>query len=243
MTVAAIGPPWPLSERTPWDGVQPLPGGHRLTISADGEGRTRQWWHLPEPDLSIDEGAERVAAALHDAVAARTAGAVPVCADLSGGMDSTSLAFIASETPAPLVTVHREPLGAANDDSEWADRCPSTPARRKAHITIRRGAGPHLYSGLASNAVDLENARLGAATDRARDHMVTTAKWSALARVAAGLATQLAFLSMLGVGGVRVAVGELEVSSLIADAAAVAVVIETALITGGAVGSQDDLGL
>lgn len=68
----------------------------------------------------------------------------------------------------------------------------------------------------ASGAEARETVRLAAATDRARDHTVTTARWIAITRVAAGLATQTAFLAVLGVGGARVAAGELAISSLVA---------------------------
>lgn len=68
----------------------------------------------------------------------------------------------------------------------------------------------------SSGAEARERERLVAATGRAHDHAVTTAKWTALARIAAGLSTQIAFLAVLAAGGVRVAAGDLDVSSLIA---------------------------
>src|SRR5690606_19485516 len=52
--------------------------------------------------------------------------------------------------------------------------------------------------------------------ERAMHDAVTTAKWTAVARVAAGLATQAAFLAVPGVGGARVAAGDPAVSSLTA---------------------------
>jgi ABC-type multidrug transport system fused ATPase/permease subunit len=68
----------------------------------------------------------------------------------------------------------------------------------------------------SSGAEEWETKRLIAATGRAHDYAVTTAKWTALARIAAGLSTQIAFLAVLAAGGVRVTSGDLEVSSLIA---------------------------
>ncbi|WP_338044404.1 ABC transporter ATP-binding protein [Nocardiopsis potens] len=68
----------------------------------------------------------------------------------------------------------------------------------------------------ASGTEAAESGRIDRAAERAMNDAVTTAKWTAVARVAAGLATQTAFLAVLGVGGARVAAGDLEVSSLIA---------------------------
>lgn len=68
----------------------------------------------------------------------------------------------------------------------------------------------------ASGAEEREVARLDAASLRAWRHGVTSAKWEAAAGSADGLAVQLAFLAVLGVGGARVASGAIPVSTLIA---------------------------
>lgn len=64
-----------------------------------------------------------------------------------------------------------------------------------------------------------ENRELAAVTDaasRACRHGVEVGRWTALAGISAGLAVQVSFLVVLGVGGARVATGALAVSSLIA---------------------------
>lgn len=68
----------------------------------------------------------------------------------------------------------------------------------------------------ASGMEKAETARLEAATRRAWKHSTGAAKWAALARVSSGLAIQIAFLVVLGVGATRVASGDLAVSSLVA---------------------------
>ncbi|WCN02199.1 ABC transporter ATP-binding protein [Streptomyces sp. M92] len=68
----------------------------------------------------------------------------------------------------------------------------------------------------AAGAEDHEAAALNAAAERAWRRGVLAARWGAVAGVAGGLAIQLSFLSVLGVGGSRVADGTLPVSSLIA---------------------------
>ena len=68
----------------------------------------------------------------------------------------------------------------------------------------------------ASGAEEEEIASVGRAARRAWRRGVEVAGWTALMEASAGLAVQVSFLAVLGVGGVRVASGELPVSSLIA---------------------------
>ncbi|UFR03009.1 ABC transporter ATP-binding protein/permease [Streptomyces sp. Go40/10] len=68
----------------------------------------------------------------------------------------------------------------------------------------------------ASGAEERETALVEAAARRAWRHGVKSAKWEAVAGSADELAVQLAFLAVLGVGGARVASGEIPVSTLIA---------------------------
>ncbi|MFC9176217.1 ABC transporter ATP-binding protein [Streptomyces sp. NPDC057107] len=68
----------------------------------------------------------------------------------------------------------------------------------------------------ASGAEERETARVEAAARRAWRHGVRSAKWEAVVGTADNVAVQLAFLAVLAVGGVRVASGEIPVSTLIA---------------------------
>lgn len=68
----------------------------------------------------------------------------------------------------------------------------------------------------ASGAEEREIAVVADAAGRARDRGLQVAGWTSLAGVATWMAVQLAFLSVLAVGGARVASGALEISSLIA---------------------------
>jgi ABC-type multidrug transport system fused ATPase/permease subunit len=61
-----------------------------------------------------------------------------------------------------------------------------------------------------------EIAAVGDAARRAWRRGVEVAGWTALMEVSAGLAIQVSFLAVLGIGGIRVATGALPVSSLIA---------------------------
>src|SRR5512132_1068799 len=68
----------------------------------------------------------------------------------------------------------------------------------------------------ASGAEEEEIATVGKAARRAWRRGVEVAGWIALMEASAGLAVQVSFLAVLGVGGARVASGALSVSSLIA---------------------------
>ncbi|MGQ0717559.1 MAG: ABC transporter ATP-binding protein [Pseudonocardiales bacterium] len=68
----------------------------------------------------------------------------------------------------------------------------------------------------ASGAEQRELAEITEAARTAYRHGVEVARWTALAGIPAGLAVQLSFLVVLGVGGARVATGALTVSALIA---------------------------
>jgi ABC-type multidrug transport system fused ATPase/permease subunit len=68
----------------------------------------------------------------------------------------------------------------------------------------------------AHGAEEGEIAAVGHAARRAWRRGVEVAGWTALMEASAGLAVQISFLAVLGIGGIRVASGALPVSSLIA---------------------------
>ena len=68
----------------------------------------------------------------------------------------------------------------------------------------------------AMGAEEREIATVGRAAHRAWQRGVEVAGWTALLEASAGLAIQVSFLAVLGIGGARVASGVLPVSSLIA---------------------------
>jgi asparagine synthase (glutamine-hydrolysing) len=117
--LAPGGPPWPLSQRLPRKGIHALEAGHWLRLDAAGRTSQVRWWSAPEASRSLPVAAGAVRAALSAALAVR-AGAT-VSADLSGGLDSTCLCFLAAGQGADLVTYHIAPLDPANKDTAWAE--------------------------------------------------------------------------------------------------------------------------
>ncbi|GAA1300604.1 asparagine synthase-related protein [Saccharothrix xinjiangensis] len=118
----ACGPrlPSPLGERSMWRGVRALEPDHYLHVDTCGDATAVRWWRPPAPDTSLDAGAGVVGEALHHAVAARTGAAGASSADLSGGMDSTSLCFLAARDTPGLVTFRSGEIEAGNDDAGFA---------------------------------------------------------------------------------------------------------------------------
>jgi asparagine synthase (glutamine-hydrolysing) len=111
----SVLPLW--SERSPYTGVHRLPGG--ATLRANSRGLRVLPGHPPLPDdgMTLADGAEALRAALGDAIRRRCAGRQAVSSDFSGGLDSTSLAFLAaaySPRPIPSVAYH-QPLAPAGD--------------------------------------------------------------------------------------------------------------------------------
>ncbi|WP_369211392.1 asparagine synthase-related protein [Streptomyces flavofungini] len=102
--------------------------GHALLLEPGGSCRPVAWWQAPEAGLPLAEAALALRSALCDAVALRVRPGQVLAADLSGGMDATSLCFLAAEAGASLVTatLHWEALG--NENQRYAryaaDRLP-----------------------------------------------------------------------------------------------------------------------
>jgi len=137
--LAPGGPPWPLAQRPVRRGITPLTTGHWLELDRDGRARQIRWWELPEPTLGLAEGAAAVRSALDDAITARVTTGGTLSADLSGGLDSTSLCFLAHAAGADLVTYHVMPIDSANADTVWARRAAeSLPAARHHMLSADR---------------------------------------------------------------------------------------------------------
>ncbi|MEU4347332.1 ABC transporter ATP-binding protein [Streptomyces sp. NPDC023838] len=68
----------------------------------------------------------------------------------------------------------------------------------------------------ASGAEERETAVVDAAAAEAWRHGVRSAKWQSVAGTSVGLAVQVSFLAVLGIGGARVASGAISVSTLVA---------------------------
>lgn len=109
----------PLNERPPWRGVSSVAPGRCLVWTGD-RADERTWWTPPAAHLSLRAGAEGVREALTAAIADRAPAPGRVSADLSGGMDSTSLCFLAARRTPALLTLRWAEADTANDDAAFA---------------------------------------------------------------------------------------------------------------------------
>ncbi|MFD3918812.1 asparagine synthase-related protein [Streptomyces sp. NPDC058595] len=123
-------------------GVSRLGGGEALRRTA--RGRVERWTHEPleaDPRASFAHGAEALRDALETAVRLRVGGGQRVTSDFSGGLDSTSLAFLTlRHRPGPLtVTTYRGAAtdaggAAACDDLVHAERFARLDARLRMEV-------------------------------------------------------------------------------------------------------------
>lgn len=113
--------PAPVGERSFWRGVQALTPDHYLRVDPVGMVNEVRWWCPPEPQLPLIIGAGTVCQALEEAVTARKPAMGRPSADLSGGMDSTSLCFLTARAGmAELLTFRWAEADVANDDAAFA---------------------------------------------------------------------------------------------------------------------------
>ena len=132
-------------------------------------------------------------------------GSVVLMASLDAVLLGVTLAVLALNGLAVLLVVPR--IRRATERSQAA-------VGRMGSVLERALGG--LRTVKASGAEEEEIASVGRAARRAWRRGVEVAGWTALMEASAGLAVQVSFLAVLGVGGVRVASGALPVSSLIA---------------------------
>ncbi|MBT2409624.1 hypothetical protein J7I94_03480 [Streptomyces sp. ISL-12] len=128
---------WP--QRSVWTGIERVPGGHALVLQ-DGTARTVDI--RPRPDgRTLGEGAGDVGAALWAAAQGYARAAGPrVSADLSGGLDSSTVVIAAAAVSQIVAVTYGGPL---------ADGTDTDLARRVAQYV---GAEHHISSGGSTTA-------------------------------------------------------------------------------------------
>lgn len=113
---SAIGP-WlscglrDMDYTTFYDGIHSLEAGSWAVVDDSFPASTTSFWQVPrermsESDLDIRETADALRETLVDAVRIRLRADVPLCVELSGGMDSSALAAIAAGLMSKPVTTY-----------------------------------------------------------------------------------------------------------------------------------------
>ncbi|MEU8177008.1 asparagine synthase-related protein [Microbispora hainanensis] len=111
--------------RSIWEGVRTVGPGEWLDSEGDRAPIRTVWWRPPQPDRSVDELADDLREAVYGALRFRTAGHQEISADLSGGLDSTTLNFFLAELGIKPHTLFLASANVANNDHRWADRAAS----------------------------------------------------------------------------------------------------------------------
>ncbi|WP_131767047.1 lasso peptide isopeptide bond-forming cyclase [Candidatus Protofrankia californiensis] len=158
--------PHPLNDRPIWRNVEALPPDHYLLAGNDGRPSMIRWWRQPEPVLPLEDGARLLRRALTEAVDARAGAGGTVSCDLSGGLDSTSVCFLADRSPARLVAytgIGRDP---GDDDLEWATRAMGD-LPNAMHEILPRNELPLVYDGITAADEQLDRPFIGI-IDRAK---------------------------------------------------------------------------
>ncbi|MFB9925139.1 asparagine synthase-related protein [Amycolatopsis halotolerans] len=144
----------PLIEQSWWRTVHSVPPDSYVALAEDGTARTVRWWRPPEPVLPIRKGAPAVRTALREAVADRRPTNGRLSADLSGGMDSTTLCFLAAEHTPDLLTFRCTEGSVVNDDPYFAAEAARLLPRAE-HLDLLGDDAPALFAPPYSTA-DLE---------------------------------------------------------------------------------------
>ncbi|WP_055565688.1 lasso peptide isopeptide bond-forming cyclase [Streptomyces atriruber] len=185
--------PYPLSETSLWRGVTAVPPQDALIIAADGRTvRHTRWWTPPEPVRTLADGAPMVREALVAAVDARTRQGGVVSCDLSGGLDSTSICFLADRSPAQVVASTWPGRDPADTDLHWAEQA-TKHLPDVEHVVWDAHASPLVYDDLLGIDDLLDEPTIGV-MDRSRvlHHLP-------------GMAERGSRLHLTGIGGDHVA--------------------------------------
>ncbi|MFF8902397.1 lasso peptide isopeptide bond-forming cyclase [Streptomyces lydicus] len=185
--------PHPLFEAPMFPGVTAVSPQDALIVAADGRTVRRScWWTPPEPTRSLADGAPVVREALAAAVDARTEQGGVVSCDLSGGLDSTSICFLAARSSARVVASTWPGRDPADTDLYWAEQAAGFLPDLE-HVVWDANDSPLVYTDLLDIDDLLDEPTIGV-MDRSRvlHHLP-------------GLAERGSRLHLTGIGGDHVA--------------------------------------
>jgi asparagine synthase (glutamine-hydrolysing) len=109
-----------IDDDTMFAGIHSLPAASWTWVDREFPHRVQRYWSLPdqrssERDISPEEAAKEVRRLLEDSVQLRLRADVPVCVELSGGMDSSVVVALASMATSKPVTTYTVRF----DEPEW----------------------------------------------------------------------------------------------------------------------------
>ncbi|MBV9141244.1 MAG: asparagine synthase [Pseudonocardiales bacterium] len=183
--------PHPVADGCPWQEVRALAEDCYLHTAPGQPARVVPWWQPPEPVLSLAEAAPTVAQTLTAAVEARTQAGGIISCDLSGGLDSTPICFLAARGTSRLIAVTVVSTDAGHDDASWAQRAAAHLAGIE-HLVLDMRRLPLMYAEVGAGGVGADEPHI-----TIRDHAAITC-------VARQLVERGSRLHLRGMGGDQV---------------------------------------
>ena len=145
----------------------------------------------PEPVVPLAEAAPTVAQTLVAAVEARTAAGGVISCDLSGGLDSTPLCFLATGGNSQVIAVTLVSTDSRHDDARWAQRA-ADQLDGIEHLMLDMQQLPLMYADVGEGGVGADEPHI-----TIRDHACITC-------VAGQLVERGSRLHLRGLGGDQV---------------------------------------
>ncbi|MGH3815476.1 MAG: asparagine synthase-related protein [Pseudonocardiaceae bacterium] len=183
--------PHPVADGCPWHGMQVLADDCYLLTDPGQPARVVRWWRPPEPVAPLAEAAPLVAQALVAAVEARTWAGGTISCDLSGGLDSTPICFLAARGHSQVIAVTLVSADSGHDDARWAQRA-ADQLDGTEHLVLEMQQLPLMYADAGEGGVGTDEPHIVI-----RDHARTTV-------VARQLVERGSRLHLCGIGGDQV---------------------------------------
>jgi asparagine synthase (glutamine-hydrolysing) len=124
--------------RTPYRGIRCVPPGHAVRFTHRGAS-VEKFWDLPGTETRLSgsrEYAERLLELFHEAVEVRVRGNTHICAELSGGLDSSSVTGMAARLHRCVTTFsYTHPVAADEPYIRGVEEMHGLPA---VHIDVER---------------------------------------------------------------------------------------------------------
>lgn len=105
-----------------WEGIRTVPPMHWLHIVPRQPAFAVRWWQPPAADRTLAESGVKLRGSLLSVLSSELEASPIVSADLSGGLDSTSLVHALTYLAATPPVFHSSSASRWNDDSQWAAR-------------------------------------------------------------------------------------------------------------------------
>ncbi|WP_042369275.1 lasso peptide isopeptide bond-forming cyclase [Streptacidiphilus neutrinimicus] len=142
--VCGLQLPYPANAGSLWSGVSALAPDDALQWDADALQEVR-WWRPPAPELSFSDGVAAVREALLTATHGKRPERGRLSADLSGGLDSSSVCFLAAREEPEILTFRWGEAEAGNDDAVFAESAMKELARAE-HLVVPQHELPDMFA-------------------------------------------------------------------------------------------------